>query len=360
MKKLRVIVMGLVVAVAALLAVGYALRKPLALRLAEGVIQRNMSTNLVDELPDGLHLALCGAGSPLPDPDRSGPCAAVIAGKHVYVVDAGAGASRTLARMRIPQGRIAAILLTHFHSDHIDGLGELMMQRWVNGGHTEPVPVHGPGGVETVVYGFKWAYSQDVVYRVAHHGHDTVPRTGSSGVASAFDLPTQGNDVVVLDRDGLRVTAFRVDHSPIDPAVGYRFDYAGRSLALSGDTVKSANLERAANGVDLLVHEALSPKLVGLITAAARAEGRANLAKITLDILDYHTSPVEAAQSASAANARHLLYYHIVPPLPIAPLEDVFLEGVDAAYAGPVTLGRDGTLVSLPAGSDAIEVRDLL
>jgi ribonuclease Z len=164
----------------------------------------------------------------------------------------------------------------------------------------------------------------------------------------------------VLERAGLVITAFRVDHAPIDPALGYRFDYAGRSVVVSGDTRKSANLQRVAQGVDLLVHDALSDELVGNITRAARAQGRANLVQITTDILDYHASPVEAAEIARDGGAGHLLYYHVVPPLPLRPLREAFLDGVDEVYPGPVTLGLDGTFVSLPAGSDVIDVRELL
>jgi ribonuclease Z len=285
---------------------------------------------------------------------------AVVAAGKLYVVDSGSGSSRSLARMRMPQGRVEAIFLTHFHSDHIDGLGELMLQRWVNGANESPVPVYGPRGVEEVVEALNRAYAPDATYRVAHHGEQVAPRSGAGGVARPFAAPADGEGRVVLEADGLRVTAFRADHPPIEPAVGYRFDYAGRSLLLSGDTRKSANVRSFAEGVDLLVHEALSPALVALIERAAAGAGRANIEKIAADIVDYHTTPVEAAEIARDAGAGHLLYYHVVPPLPLPPLEALFLEGVGEVYAGPVTLGRDGTLLSLPAGSDVIDERDLL
>ncbi|MBW2415341.1 MAG: MBL fold metallo-hydrolase [Deltaproteobacteria bacterium] len=335
-------------------------RAEIGLRLVDRLVARNLASNLLDELPDGLHVALCGSGSPLPDPGRAEPCVAIAAGSRVYVVDAGSGGTRNLQLMRIPVGRIDAILLTHFHSDHIDGLGELLMQRWVNGTHDSPTPVYGPPGVERVVAGFDQAYALDAVYRVAHHGVETVPPSGAGGTAREFAAPADGAPTVVLERDGLTITAFRVNHFPIVPAVGYRFDYAGRSVVVSGDTVQSAELTRMAKGADVLVHEALSRQLVRRINAAAQAAGRANLVKITADILDYHTSPTEAAQVASDAGVGHLLYYHIVPPLPIEPLEVVFLEGVDEVWDGPVTIGTDGKMLSLPAGSDDIVERDLL
>jgi ribonuclease Z len=349
---------ALLLVVAGVLA--YTFRGPLALRLMERVVARNLASNLLDELPPGLHVGLCGAGSPLPDAERSGPCVAVVAGRRLFVVDSGSGASRNLSRMRLPPARTEAIFLTHFHSDHIDGLGELLMQRWAGGGHASPAPVHGPDGVGRVVAGFNEAYAQDFTYRVAHHGADVVRPSGAGGVAVPFTAPADGEGRVVFEADGLVVTAFRVDHTPVDPAVGYRFDYGGRSVLISGDTAKSANLARFAKGVDLLVHEALSPRLVDVLTRGAAAAGSANIEKITVDIVDYHATPVDAAEIARDAGAGHLLLYHIVPPLPVAPLAVVFLDGVDAVYDGPVTVGRDGVFFSMPKDSRDIECRDLL
>ena len=340
-----------------LVAVGlFALRAPIALRVMERALARNLGADPVAALPDGLHVLLCGAGGPLPDPVRSGPCAAVIAGRTMVVVDAGTGGARNLQRLGFAPGRVDALFLTHFHSDHIDGLGELALLRWTGAAREAPLPVYGPAGVEEVVAGFTRAYQQDVGYRIAHHGPAAVPPTGAGMTAHPFALPAVGEAPVVWESNGLRVTAFAVEHEPVRPAVGYRFEYGGRSLVLSGDTKKSANLEANARGVDLIVHEALAPQLVKRMNAAATAAGRANLAKITADIPDYHTTPVEAAEIAQAAGAKHLLFYHVVPPLPLPGLDRVFLAGVPDAFAGGVTLGRDGTLISLPKGSSAVEV----
>ena len=341
-------------------AIAFAFRQAIAMRVMERVVTRTMAESLLDALPDGLHVALCGAGSPLPDIERSGPCVAVVAGGKLYIVDSGSGSSRSLARMRLPQGRVEAAFLTHFHSDHIDGLGELMMQRWAGGGRDAPLPIYGPFGVQRIVSGFNEAYAQDFVYRVAHHGAAVVPPGGAGGVAHPFEPPADGALPVVFNDGDLRVSAFLVDHAPVAPAVGYRFDYKGRSAVISGDTVKSPNVQSAAGGVDLLVHEALSPKLVGVLTRAAAAAGVANIEKITVDIVDYHASPVDVAEIARDAGVGHLLFYHIVPPLPLAVLRGVFVEGVADVYAGPVTVGRDGTIVSMPIGSKEILADELL
>jgi ribonuclease Z len=319
-------------------------------------VQRNLSGEAFAEMTDGLNVVLCGAGSPLPDPSRSGPCVLVIAGTRVMVVDVGSGAVRRIGPAGVPMGKIEDVFLTHFHSDHIDGLGELMMQRWAGGSRDAPLPVHGPPGVEDVVAGFNQAYAHDDGYRIAHHGSKIVPPSGAGGVAVPFALPAAGEGVVVLDVDGLKVTAFAVDHKPVVPAVGYRFDYRGRSVVVSGDTAKSANLQKFAAHADLLVHEALDPELVDVMTEAATRAGAANIAQITRDIHSYHTTPVQAAEIARDAQVKALLFYHIAPALPFAPLEHVFVKGVSEVFSGSVTVGRDGTWVDLPAGSDDVRV----
>jgi ribonuclease Z len=342
----------LIVAVA--LGVAWTQRVPLALALVERGVARNLASPSFAGLPEGLHVALCGAGGPLADPRRSGPCVLVRAGQTDLVIDAGSGGVRTLMRMGFPVGGIDALLLTHFHSDHIDGLGELAMQRWVNAANTEPLPAIGPTGLVEVVRGFNVAYAQDAGYRHAHHGDTVAPLSGHGLAVREYALPADGEATVVLEQDGVKVSMFAVQHAPVSPAVGYRIDYGGRSVVVSGDTARSANLEALAKGADLLVHEALSKELVMAMNRGATAAQRPIAQKVTTDILDYHASPVEAAQSAAAAGVKQLLYYHIVPPLLLPGMEAVFLQGVGEAFDGPVTVGVDGTFLSLPAGSTEI------
>ena len=336
----------------------YAKRAAVAVRIMTNVAGRAMNADSLAELPDGLTVVLCGAGSPLPDPKRSGPCVAVVAGTHLFEVDAGSGAGRNMARLGFGPGRIEALFLTHFHSDHIDGLGELTVQRWAGGAHHDPLPVIGPTGVGEVVAGFNAAYALDARYRTAHHGESVAPAGGQGGVAQPFETPRDGVGAVVWSADGLTVTALKVFHDPVDPAVGYKFEYGGRSVLISGDTAKSANLEHFARNIDLLVHEGLSPELVGIMHDAAESVGRANVAKIMSDILSYHTAPIEVAQIAAAAQVKHLLFYHVIPPLLVPGTEAVFLRGVDTVYHGGVTLGRDGTQITLPRSSTQIIVSE--
>ena len=179
-------------------------------------------------------------------------------------------------------------------------------------------------------------------------------------MARPFAEPKDGELIPLVSDEDLTISVFKVNHFPVEPAVGYRFDYKDRSLVISGDTVKSTNLEKHAEGVDLLVHEALDAKVIARMGSVAKERGNLRQAKIMSDILDYHATPVEAAEVAQGAGVGHLLYYHIVPPLLLSPLEVVFLEGVSEVYEGPVTVGRDGTLIRMAAGTDSIESTDAL
>jgi ribonuclease Z len=309
-------------------------------------------------LPDGLHVVLCGTGSPLPDPTRAGPCTLVIAGTRLFIVDAGEGGSRNLTLMGMPTGRVEALFLTHFHSDHIDGLGPMLLMRWSGKPNTSPLPIHGPPGVERIVAGFNAAYALDNGYRTAHHGPAIMPPSGAGAVAVPFAIETA--PVVIINDGGVTITAFRVDHGPVDPAVGYRFDYNGRSVVLSGDTAPSPSLVAAAKGADLLVHEALQPALVRKLTDALVARGVTGTAQITRDIVNYHSSPEQAADAARAADVKALLLNHIVPPMPFKFAYPAFLGDAADHFGGRITVGEDGMMVSLPVGGTDIITRKLL
>ncbi len=317
--------------------------------LERGALSAMLDTPLAD-LGPGMHVALCGAGGPLPDRLRSGPCVAVIVGERIFIFDAGSNSARNLGLMRFPLGNIEALFLTHFHSDHIDGLGEMATLRWVQGNHTTPLPVFAPPGVSDVVAGINKAYERDAVYRNTHHGDTVAPLSGHGMLPRPFPTPQDGEAAKVFARDGVLVEAFRVDHRPVSPAVGYRVSYQGRKVVISGDTSKSFNLEQMAAKADLLVHEALSPELVNIVNKAATVTNNQTIAKITTDILDYHASPLEAAETARDAGVQHLLFYHIVPALPLPGLDAAWLDGVGVIFPH-YTLGQDGTIISLPAGS---------
>ena len=332
----------------------------IGMAILESVVGNRVGRDATKGLADGLHVALCGTGSPLPNLSRAGPCQVVIAGRHMFVVDAGEGSARNIALMGLPNGRIEAVFLTHFHSDHIDGMGPMMMLRWTGAASKSPLPVYGPTGVDRVIAGFNSAYAIDNGYRTAHHGVALVPPSGGGATAIPFTLPPagQGDTMLVWNKDGLKVTAFRVDHGPIDPAVGYRFDYKGRSVVISGDTKPVSSLVAAARGADLLIHEALQPNLVRLITNGLAAKGIDNTAQITRDILNYHTTPEEAAKQASAAGVKQLVFSHIVPAIPSRFFYPTFLGNAATHFSGSMAVGEDGMMFSLPAGTpDIVQTR---
>jgi ribonuclease Z len=306
--------------------------------------------------PGELSVLLCGTNAPLPDPRRAQGCALIAAGDDLYVVDTGEGSVRNLLAWHVPLEKIKGVFFTHFHSDHIGDLGELRLQTWVAGRHA-PLKVYGPPGVEDVVRGFNEAYSHDADYRTAHHGEKMLPREDVDLVPVV--IPMNMATAPALTANGLKVTAIRVDHGPVKPAYGYRFDYDGRSVTISGDTSYYPPLAKAAHGSDVLVHEAQSNELVGILEQALLAAHRPRPAKIMHDIPTYHTTPVQAAQIANMADAKLLVFTHINPPLPNGIAERAFLHGVAQARHGDWMLGRDGTLIRLPGHSTQIEKTSL-
>lgn len=355
-----IIGLALILVIGALVVTSFQAR--IGTSLYQAAVNKRAGADVTVGLADGLHIALCGTGSPLPNPTRAGPCNVVIAGKHMFIVDAGEGAARNIAQMGLPMAKVEAVFLTHFHSDHIDGMGPVMLMRWIGAAATAPLPVYGPTGVDRVIAGFNTAYTIDNSYRTGHHGPAIAPPSGAGAIAFPFALPEagEGDSPVVYEKDGLKITAIRVNHGPVSPAVGYRFDYKGRSLVLSGDTSKSPSLIAAAKDADLLVHEALQPKLVALLTVALDAKGLKNTAQITRDIINYHTTPEQAAESAREAGVKQLVLSHIVPAIPSRFFYPAFLGDAPKRFGGPITVGEDGLMFSLPAGSKVIEKKKLL
>ena len=317
-------------------------------RLIERQVEEGIrrDTGLLDS-PD-MTVVLCGTGSPLADPQRAGACTAVIAGGEVVMVDSGPGSWETLDLTKIPTGKLSAVLLTHFHSDHIGDLGEAMTQSWI-AGRDKPLDVYGPVGTKQVVDGFDAAYAQDATYRTAHHDAQHMPPAAAPMVAHEIALgdgPTA--DAVVFDRNGLKVTMFRVQHEPVSPAVGYRFDYKGNVVVVSGDTAKSESVVVHAKDADLLIHEALNRDMMGRIAGIVSTHGNPRIGKMANDTLTYHTSPVEAAEVARDAGAKKLVLTHMVPPPRNFLVRRMFMSGTDGIFDGEIVVGEDGQRFTLP------------
>lgn len=327
--------------------------------LAQRAFDRALDTTVgVDQsaaLDDGLHAYVCGSGSPMPDATRAGPCIGVLAGNQAFVFDAGSGSIRKLMRMGFPMEKIQAGFLTHLHSDHIDGLGELLLQAWIGGSRGAPLPVYGPEGTDRVIAAEAALYDIDKGFRIAHHGEAVARPGGFGGTASVIALPDGTDTQPVYDKDGVKITVVRVIHDPVTPAFGYRIDYKGRSITISGDTAYAPALARAAKGSDLLLHEALNRKMVAALGTQLDERGRKDAAKIMHDIQDYHASPEEAARTAREAGVRALVLYHLVPAPPAKLIEPLFLGDAPKEFSGTLKLAQDGMLISLPAGGEDLK-----
>jgi len=322
--------------------------------IAERAAERQRDTIHSDWLDDdALHVFLCGTGSPLPDPTSAGACTIVVAAGKIWVVDVGPGSQQVAQLAGVPTKDLGGIFLTHFHSDHIGELGEWAMQSWV-AGRTSPLEVYGPEGVVQVVVGFRQAYLLDDDYRVAHHGVENLPRSASAWIPRK--IPTVAGDAVqILSYKGLVVKTFAVDHRPVEPAVGYRFEYKGRSVVISGDTQPTKNLEHNAKGADLLVHEALLKDVIARASEAFGRAGETRLQRLSSDVIEYHTSPGEAVAVAAAAGVDTLVFTHLVPAVPKVVRNWLFMRDLEVPDGLDVIVGEDGMHFRLPAGSDEIE-----
>ena len=313
---------------------------------------RQAAQSLMEQTPpalNGMRVLVCGSASPLGnDITRAQACIAVITPEHFFVFDVGARSPLRIAQARLPMNRLNGVMFTHFHSDHIAGLPDVNLASWVQGRNTS-LEVYGPTGVGVVVNGFNQAYQLDRRYRVAHHGADVLAPAAGPMTAVAF---TPGE---VAWRDELMtITSFPVDHAPIAPAVGYRVDYRGRSAVISGDTNATDSLFAAAQGADLLLHDALSRTLLDPMIEAARGANIPAMPRIMTDVIDYHADALSIEARAAEAGVRQLAYYHLVPVPANGLTEKMFARGLMSS----TLLVRDLHTFDLPANSTEIHIRE--
>ncbi len=327
----------------------------------EGIFNRALTADRNGKYfeDDALHVITTGTGAPLPDPNRVGPQAVVVAGDQMLVFDTGPGSTRQLALTGLSISSVNALFLTHYHSDHISDLGEFMLQHWTGTGMVEPLHIYGPPGVEEVVAGYLAAYQLDRGYRIAHHGADVMPPSGFGGVAHTFDL---GSDLmsskVVYEAGDVQVIAFNVDHPPVVPAVGFRVNYKDRSAVITGDTIYSDSLIHHSMGADLLVSDSLNHKMSQMVADAGEGMDN-NLTSVAEDIQESHIRPEEAAVVAKEAGIPVLIITHVLPPVPDFLIRP-FLRDAKAVYDGHLQMANDGTLISLPVNSDQYAIHELL
>lgn len=290
-------------------------------------------------------VTLLGTGSPNPtNPARFGPATLVQAGGLDLLFDAGRGCPIRLAQCGVPMGRLSAVLLTHFHSDHVNGLSDVWMTSYIPpawGGRRTPLRLYGPPGTARMAHHLREAFADDIRIRMAD---EAVPEEATRIVATEFPV---GEGAVVLDEAGVRVTAFEVDHGfHIKPAVGFRVDHAGLSVVLSGDTKPHPNVRARAAGVDLLVHE------VCAMPDALRGD------RVAEAIMGHHTSPEEAGAIFAATRPRLAAFTHVVqiarPGVERVPLGEIEARA-RSAYDGDLVVGEDLMRFTVTPGGVAVD-----
>tara|TARA_Y100001949_G_C15978160_1_gene327183 strand:- start:289 stop:1347 length:1059 start_codon:yes stop_codon:yes gene_type:complete len=311
----------------------------------------NLQNQEIDLYDNSLTALVCGSRSPLPHPRRAETCILINAGGSYYVIDVGDGSASNLRSYGVNLGKIKAVLLTHLHSDHISDLADIHMGTWVAQSRTKRLDVYGPSGVEFVTKGFEDAYKLDFKYRNEHHGDEVAP----INIVGFDPHPVDLLNPVVINENGLKVTAFKVPHDPVKPALGYRFDFKGRSIVISGDTSYSENLITYAKDADVLFHEAQANHILEIMKGVANKAGNPLTAKILDDITTYHTTPKDAAKVANLANVDHLVFYHLTPSPRNSMMERMFFRGVNKIRKD-WSVADDGTMVVLPLDSDEIKI----
>ena len=275
-------------------------------------------------------VTLLGTGSPQPRMDRFGPSILVEAGDKKLLFDCGRGAAQRIEQLRIPFREIDALFLTHLHSDHIVGIPDLWLTGWARG-RKVPLEVWGPDGTKAMMSHLAEAYQFDIQIRQID---DKLPLQGVAVVANDVQ---QG---VVYDRAGIKITAFLVDHGVVKPALGYRVDFAGHSIVLSGDTRYSENLIRFSQKVDVLIHEVIDPDTF-------RAKNPTMSAERLQAIVGHHTTAELAGTIFTQVKPKLAVYSHIVPgdSTDLVPL-------TRKTYSGPLEVGED--LMTLEIGQDVV------
>lgn len=288
--------------------------------------------------PNSLRITFLGTGAPRPSLKRYGPSILVEAGDKRLLVDVSWGTRERLLQagsFELITG-LDHVLLTHLHFDHTIGLPDLWLTGWLYG-RKKPLLVHGPTGTSEMCRHFREAYDWDINYRTTVGVHED---------GSEFDARDIGPGVF-YEEDGLKITAFEVEHLPIDietrdsvgfpgQTLGFRIDFRGRSVVFSGDTRYSDGVVEHGKNVDVLIHETQVP--------SPDATEAAKLANVSLSV---HTEPSEVGRVFTETRPRMAVYSHIIPP-------DVTSEELIelTPYDGPIVVAHD--LMMLTIGDEIV------
>lgn len=267
-----------------------------------------------------MQVIILGSGSPLPDPNRAGPSTLVRTTAGDLLFDCGRGVLMRAAAAGSAAAALRALFLTHLHSDHITDLNDIFTMRWAMTFAPTPLPVFGPDGTADLLKATEAMLEPDIGYRLAHH--DDLTWRPSSDV-------TEVGHSVIFDEDSVRVTAAPTDHRPVVPTIGFRIDDGNSSVVIAGDTVPCVGLDELCSGADVLVHTVVRRDLIEEI----------GLPRL-MDVLDYHSSVAEAAQTAARNGVRTLVLSHLVPA-PAPGTEQEWIDQAAAHFNGDVLVATD-------------------
>jgi ribonuclease Z len=299
---------------------------------------------------DRITTVLCGTASPLAN-EGAQTCTAVFANGQFLLFDVGDGAMASMRASNLPVDELDAVFITHYHNDHYADLGEAMQWSWIQG-RQHILPVHGPTGTTQIVESFESAYELEATYRTAHHGEELMPPEWVDSEPIEFTPPADDSAPVVYNRDGVVVKAFRANHEPVEPAVGYRIEFEDKVIVISGDTLRTTALLEHSQNADLLVAEAMNKDLVQAMERTAEEMGDTVNAKLLFDIQDYHIDVREVGVLAEEADVRRLALNHLAPKPPGDRQAKRFFEDpVKESYSGEVFVGEDGMQIVLPVES---------
>lgn len=243
------------------------------------------------------------------------------------MIDCGDGVARQLVTAGVPLTTVRHIFITHQHSDHNADYGNLIWLAWAAGLSTR-VDTWGPPPLETMTKLFFEMNAYDIDTRISNEGRlPIVP------LVHVHEIRDNG---AVMSDDNMRVTAALVDHPPVVPAFGYRFDAHDRSIVISGDTAPSDNLVKLARGADVLVHSVTYPPAIDRLVARVP-----NAAALKESILAHQTSAEDAGRIAEAAGVKTLVLSHLVPADDPQVTERMWIDAAQARFRGKVILGSD-------------------
>jgi ribonuclease Z len=274
-----------------------------------------------------LSLTILGTGSPIPSPDRAGSASLLRTTTAAVLVDAGRGVVMRLAAAGVLPTKLDAVFITHLHSDHISDLNDVITTHWVMSPTPRPLRIIGPDGTAEMVEGALAMLAPDIRYRIAHHDDLNEPPN-----PEVTEL--QGGERIEIG--DMVITAEQTDHRPVEPTLGYRVAAGDAIIALAGDSVPCAGLDRLCDQADLYVQTVIRDDLVRMIPSARLQ-----------DILDYHSNVAQAADTAMRNGVKTLVCTHYVPGRAPGD-EEEWLAPMRQIFDGAIVLADDLTTLTAP------------